>query len=158
VTLVLTRVDDRLIHGQVVVGWGRVLSPDRIVLVDDEIAGEAWEHELYRTGVPPSLDLDFLTVVEAASRVPEWAASAERVLVLVADVGSVARLCNDAPAITAINLGGFHRGDGRTQRLPYLFLSDDEVATLQGLEARGVRVTAQDLPNASPVALEKLCT
>lgn len=157
-TLVLTRVDDRLIHGQVVVGWGRALSPDRIVLADDAIAGEEWEHELYRTGVPSALRVDFMTVTDAAHCVPELAASAERVVVLVADVASAVRLCQEAPAITAVNLGGFHRGDGRKQRLPYLFLSDEELATLRGLQERGVTITAQDLPNAMPVTLEKLCT
>lgn len=156
-TLVLTRVDDRLIHGQVVVGWGRALSPDRIVLVDDRIAGEEWEHDLYRAGVPSALSVDFLTIAEAAGRIPDWTASAERVLLLVADVDSVARLCEGAPAITAVNLGGFHRGDGRKQRLPYLFLSDEELSSLRGLEQRGVQVTAQDLPNTPPVPLEKLC-
>lgn len=155
-TLVLTRVDDRLIHGQVVVGWGRALSPDRLVLADDAIAGEAWEHDLYRTGVPPAVAVDFVTIAEAARRIPEWEASGERVLILVADVESVTRLCAEAPTITAVNLGGFHRADGRKLRLPYLFLSDEELQDLAALEDRGVTVTAQDLPNASPVALEKL--
>ncbi len=42
-SLDLVRVDDRLIHGQVVVGWGRELKPDLVVLVDDEVAANEWE-------------------------------------------------------------------------------------------------------------------
>ena len=49
----LYRIDDRLIHGQVVVGWGQPLSLRFIVLVDDEVASSDWEQELYRMGVPP---------------------------------------------------------------------------------------------------------
>jgi mannose/fructose/N-acetylgalactosamine-specific phosphotransferase system component IIB len=41
--IVLFRVDDRLTHGQVVVGWGRPLGINRIVLVDEQVAGSAWE-------------------------------------------------------------------------------------------------------------------
>jgi mannose/fructose/N-acetylgalactosamine-specific phosphotransferase system component IIB len=51
--IVLFRVDERLIHGQVVVGWGGPLHADRIVVVDDAIAGSPWEQELYCLGVPP---------------------------------------------------------------------------------------------------------
>ena len=45
-SIVLVRVDDRLIHGQVVVGWVQALGAQRIVLVDDEVSANAWEREL----------------------------------------------------------------------------------------------------------------
>ncbi|MCH6547189.1 MAG: PTS sugar transporter subunit IIB, partial [Gemmatimonadetes bacterium] len=55
----LVRVDDRLIHGQVVVGWGRELQPDLVVLANDEVAANDWEQELYRLGVPERIDVKF---------------------------------------------------------------------------------------------------
>ena len=51
-SLVLVRIDDRLIHGQVTVGWGSFLNPDRIMLVSDDIAQNNWEKELYESCVP----------------------------------------------------------------------------------------------------------
>ena len=57
VAIELYRIDDRLIHGQVVVGWGQPLDLGFIVLVDDEVAGSEWEQELYRMGVPPEMDV-----------------------------------------------------------------------------------------------------
>ncbi len=59
VTLELNRIDDRLIHGQVVVGWGQPLDVEFIVLVDDAVAASDWEQELYRMGVPPEMDVRF---------------------------------------------------------------------------------------------------
>jgi mannose/fructose/N-acetylgalactosamine-specific phosphotransferase system component IIB len=59
VTLVLNRIDDRLIHGQVVVGWGQPLDVRFIVLVDDAVAASDWEKELYRMGVPPEMEVRF---------------------------------------------------------------------------------------------------
>ncbi len=56
VPIELFRIDDRLIHGQVVVGWGQPLDVGFIVLVDDEVATSEWEQELYRLGVPPGMD------------------------------------------------------------------------------------------------------
>ena len=53
--LELCRIDDRLIHGQVVLGWGQQMRLGFIVLVDDEVAESEWERELYRMGVPPEV-------------------------------------------------------------------------------------------------------
>ena len=61
------RIDDRLIHGQVVVGWGQPLDLQFIVLVDEEVASSDWEQELYRMGVPPEMDVYFESIDSAAS-------------------------------------------------------------------------------------------
>ena len=70
-TLELYRIDDRLIHGQVVVGWGQPLDIDFIVLVDDTVATSDWEQELYRMGVPPEMDVYFHTATTRSTRMPE---------------------------------------------------------------------------------------
>ncbi len=106
-SIALYRLDDRLIHGQVVVGWGKPLNVGFIVLVDDAVRSSAWEQELYRMGVP-----------------------------------------------TRVNVGGVHHRPGRSERLRYVYLSDAEAAQLRKLAARGVQVTAQDVPTAVPVPLE----
>jgi len=59
-SLALYRIDDRLIHGQVVVGWGQPLHVSFIVLVDDEVSSSDWEQDLYRMGVPPEIDVIFV--------------------------------------------------------------------------------------------------
>ena len=61
----LYRIDDRLIHGQVVVGWGQPLDISFIVLVDDEVASSEWEQELYRMGTPPDMDVYFHSLADA---------------------------------------------------------------------------------------------
>lgn len=155
-SLILVRVDDRLIHGQVVVGWGQALGPDRIVLADDEIAESDWERELYRAGVPADLDVEFTTIAEAADRIDELIGSSARTVLLVADVQSLIRLCEAAPQIQEVNLGGVHMDGGRVRKLPYLFLSETEVGQLRALRDRGVTITAQDLPTTPRVPLEKL--
>ena len=51
-SVLLFRVDERLIHGQVVVGWARRLHPRRIIVVDDDVAADPNEQSIYRTGLP----------------------------------------------------------------------------------------------------------
>lgn len=155
-TISLVRVDDRLIHGQVVVGWGQALSPQRFVLVDDEIAADEWEAELYRAGVPDDVAVEFATIDEAGRRFDWWMRSKERTILLVKDVDGLLRLCAETSSITDINLGGLHQDGGRIQRLPYVFLNEDEMTKLKALERRGIAITAQDLPNARPVPLGEL--
>lgn len=149
----LFRIDDRLIHGQVVVGWGQPMGLGFIVLVDDEVAGSEWERELYRMGVPPEMEVIFETVQGAAARFAEFEREERKGILLTGDVGSMARLAAAVPAIKRVNLGGVHHRAGRVQRLRYVFLAPDEERTLREMEGRGVSVTAQDVPNARPVPL-----
>ena len=152
----LYRIDDRLIHGQVVVGWGQPLDLRFIVLVDDEVAASDWEQELYRMGVPPEMDVYFESVVAAAERLAGYQADPRRGLLLTGDIGTMARLIAATGSIGAVNLGGIHHRPGRTQRLRYVFLSPDEEAQLRGLEAEGIEVSAQDVPAARPLPLDEV--
>ena len=154
-SIALYRVDDRLIHGQVVIGWGRPLGAEFIVLVDDQVAASDWEQDLYRMGVPPSMEVIFATVAEAIQRLPEWLADPRTGLLLTADIPTMAALHAGAPAVREINIGGIHHKPGRTERLPYVYLNDEEYRTLQALEGSGATVTAQDVPTSPQVSLEK---
>src|SRR5919109_1735041 len=151
--IVLCRVDDRLIHGQVVIGWGRPLNIDLIILVDDQVAASEWEQELYRMAVAPGLEVRFATVAEAAKEMPDWQSNGRRGLVLTGDIETMAALHAASPQIVhKINLGGIHHRPGRRERLPFVYLTDQELRTLLALEADGAVVTAQDLPTTPPVA------
>jgi mannose/fructose/N-acetylgalactosamine-specific phosphotransferase system component IIB len=154
--VVLYRVDDRLVHGQVVIGWGKPLNLRFVVLVDDGVAASDWERDLYRMGVPPEIDLTFYSTSEAIRLLPEWRDDPRNGLVLTADVATMAALCQGAPPVERVNLGGVHHKPGRTARLPYVFLTDEEFRVLEGLQAAGTGVAAQDLPTSQPVALEQL--
>lgn len=156
-TLELFRIDDRLIHGQVVVGWGQPLDLKFIVLVDDAVAASDWEQELYRMGVPPEMDVYFHDVGTAAERLPTYRSDPRAGLLLTGDIATMQRLAETvAPPLDAVNVGGIHSRPGRVQRLRYVFLSIEEAAELRALAARGVKVTAQDLPGARCVPLEDL--
>ena len=151
--LELFRIDDRLIHGQVVVGWGQPMRLDFIVLVDDEVAASEWERELYRMGVPPEVDVVFETVEGAAARIDEFARDPRPGILLTGDVDSMARLAQACGRVRTVNLGGIHHRAGRAQRLRYVFLAPEEEQALRALEQTGIAVTAQDVPGARPVPL-----
>jgi mannose/fructose/N-acetylgalactosamine-specific phosphotransferase system component IIB len=156
-SIVLCRIDDRLIHGQVVIGWGRALGINLIILVDDQVATSEWEQELYRMAVAPEIEVRFVTVAQAATQMVDWQSNGKRGLVLTGDLETMAALRAISPEVVQrINLGGIHHRPGRRERLPFVYLSDQELQTLQALEAGGAVITAQDLPTTPPVALRVL--
>jgi len=148
------RIDDRLIHGQVVVGWGQPLALAFVVLVDDEVAASDWEKDLYRMGVPPEMQVHFESVASALEHLADYQAMPVPGLLLTGDTAAMRALVEGGAAIPRVNLGGIHHRAGRVPRLRYVFLSPDEEADLRAIAARGVVVTAQDVPAATPVALD----
>ena len=154
-TVLLYRIDDRLIHGQVVVGWGQPLNVGFIVLVDDMVASSDWEQELYRMGVPPAMDVYFHTAADAVAALPRYRADPRKGILLTGDIATMRTLV-DAAGVDAVNVGGIHSRADRVQRMRYVFLSPEEELALRGLAARGATVTAQDVPGARPVSLDDL--
>lgn len=152
-SIALYRIDDRLIHGQVVVGWGQRLNVGFIVLVDDAVRASPWEQELYRMGVPPDIEMIVASRAEAAARLPEWEADPRVGIVVAGDVGTLAALTENGDHVKRINVGGIHQRPGRRERLRFVFLSDAEAEQLHALAARGIQVTAQDVPTARAVPL-----
>ena len=152
-TLALYRIDDRLIHGQVVVGWGQPLDIGFIVLVDDNVAASDWEQELYRMGVPVEMDLYFHDVPGALEALGRYRADRRPGMLVTGDIATMQRLVDADAAIRAVNLGGIHHKAGRTQRMRYVYLSDDEADSLRRMSTGGVTITAQDVPTARPVPL-----
>jgi PTS system mannose-specific IIB component/fructoselysine and glucoselysine-specific PTS system IIB component len=156
-SIVLCRIDDRLIHGQVVIGWGSPLGINQIILVDDQVEASEWEQELYRMAVVPEIEVRFVTVAEATAHLPEWQSNGKRGLVLTGDLDTMAALHRASPDIVhRINLGGIHHRPGRRERMPFVYLTDQELRTLASMEAQGAVVTAQDLPTSPAVPLRNL--
>jgi PTS system mannose-specific IIB component/fructoselysine and glucoselysine-specific PTS system IIB component len=144
----LYRIDDRLIHGQVVVGWGQPLNIRFLVLVDDLVASSDWEKELYRMAIPPEMEIVFADVDAAIRDHGRYANDPRPGMLITSDIASMLRLVKGVKAIGSVNLGGIHHRAGRNEKLRYVFLTPEEEEKLRALEGAGVEVTAQDVPSA----------
>ena len=154
-TLVLNRIDDRLIHGQVVVGWGQPLDVAFIVLVDDAVAASDWEQELYRMGVPPEMEVRFHSAADAAPLLDGYRTERRPGILLTGDIATMRTLVEDG-GVRDVNVGGIHHRAGRIQHLRYVFLTPQEQDALRELADLGAVVTAQDVPAARAMPLEEL--
>ena len=156
-SILLFRVDERLIHGQVVIGWGSQLRPDRYVVVDDQLAESEWEQELYRLAAGEGTEVAFHSVEDARTHLEEWRAAETRTVLLTRDMDSMLRLAR-ARALEgeSVNLGGIHHAEGRARVRTYLYLNDEDRARVRALEDEGARVYGRDLPSSLKVGLDDL--
>jgi len=156
VPIVLYRVDERLVHGQVVIGWGSQLHPDRYVVVDDDLSQSQWEQDLYRLGAGGA-EVVFSGCTEARGRLAEWRDAPQRTILLTRDVATMSRLA-EGGALNgeSIVLGGVHPAPGRREALTYVHLTEKEMADLAVIAAAGADVFGGDLPDSQRVDLDHL--
>jgi len=156
VSIVLQRVDERLIHGQVVIGWGGHLRPGRYLVVDDELAASEWEQELYALGAGDS-EVVFTTVDEARQELETRRSEPQKSILLTSDITTMLRLAaGGLLRDTSVNLGGIHHAPERIEVLTYLHLTPEDRDDLMALAAEGVNISARDLPDAHKVSFEAL--
>ncbi len=154
--ILLARVDDRLIHGQVVHGWGRPLDATLFAIVSDELRADAERSELYLFAVPEGARGVVISEAEALSPVFLGDAASERTILLFLDLASPLRLAESGFPLEALNIGGLHHAAGKHEVLPYVFLDGADRDRLRALAARGVRVAARDLPGNAEHGLDEL--
>jgi mannose/fructose/N-acetylgalactosamine-specific phosphotransferase system component IIB len=150
VTLALARVDDRLVHGQVVLAWGQALSAARLLVADDTVAAIAWERELVRASAC-DLEVVVATVAEVPALLAEEAHRPGAAILLFRSLASALAARQAGADFAELDLGGLHYAPGKERMLDYVFLDAADRRDLAALAAAGVRVFAQDVPSARPV-------
>ncbi|MCB0290970.1 MAG: PTS sugar transporter subunit IIB [Calditrichaeota bacterium] len=152
----IVRIDDRLIHGQVLVGWGNHYSIKRIVVGNDEIADNEWEKNLLLMAVAAPMEAQVLSLEETLAFTHAHIQAPDLSMVLLASPLDLARMAENGLQWKQINLGGIHYEEGRRQFLPYLFLSDREITLFRRLMKEGFRFECQDVPGSNRYNLEKV--
>lgn len=154
--IVLLRIDERLIHGQVVIGWANQLRPDRYVVVDDDLAASRWEQDLYRLGAA-GVEVAFFSTADALTHLDEWRTGFDRTILLTRDIATMRRLAESGPLRgESVVIGGVHHAPGRDEALTYVHLTEKELGDLEAIDAAGVEVVARDLPDSPRVELDLL--
>jgi PTS system mannose-specific IIB component len=145
--IALMRVDDRLVHGQVVEGWLPSLKADLIVVVSDAAASDPIQSALMKMAMPPTVGLLVLGIADAADALASPQMAARRALVLVPGPAEALALLKKGVAVDRINVGGLHFTIGKVQLGRALFLDEKDKDALRAIAARGVRLEGRPLPS-----------
>lgn len=151
--IVLFRVDDRLIHAQVAVGWASALRADRIVLADDRVAASEWDRSLYAEAVSPETKASILSIPEAIAQLRGGVFDRERVILVVRHPHGVVELLDGGVSAREVNVGGLHFREGAEQVADGVYIDAGEKAVLRDLVKRGIKLDGRALPTSEPVTL-----
>ncbi|OGR86816.1 MAG: hypothetical protein A3J74_06475 [Elusimicrobia bacterium RIFCSPHIGHO2_02_FULL_57_9] len=145
-SLALVRIDDRLIHGQVVEGWIPYLKVDQVLVVSDAAAADEIQITLMRLALPDAIDLEVLPVAEAARHPAFNPDYLRHVLVLAPGPQEVLGLLEKGAVFSRVNVGGLHYTAGRVQLGKAIFLSEQDKEALRSISRRGVKLEGRALP------------
>lgn len=149
--IVTSRIDSRLIHGQVVEAWVPHLKVARLVVADDTAAADPLAKVAFGLAVPPGVELVVAPVAQVDFAT--LAADGVRTLVLFRDVPSaVAARAAGLPS-GPLNLGNVHSGPGRVAVSRSVFLDDGDARALASLRDGGMAVSIQAVPAEPPQPL-----
>jgi PTS system mannose-specific IIB component len=150
--IVLTRIDDRLLHGQVIVSWIPFLKIDEIVIVDDEYASDEFMSTLMKEAAPDYIKVNVLSVNESA----EYLNSGQddtNLLLISRYVENIEKLINLNVRISKVNIGGLGFCEGRKKYLNAIHMSELELNILKNISEKGIAVEVQMLPRDKVIIL-----
>ena len=144
--IVLTRIDNRLIHGQVVQGWLPSLNVSEVLIVSPRAQKTQLMQKMFRLSLPSGYKLTVLGAEEAAAY---SAKSQEKLFVIIEDVSVLHDMLKAGFAPNVITLGNTQFGEGKKQYSQGVFLSEDEVKELKTLEQeKHIAVQVRSLPTS----------
>lgn len=145
--IIHTRVDDRLIHGQVATMWTNQLGATRIMVVDDKAACDDVMKMSLKMATPSGVALSVLPVEKAAIRINANAYEGQRVFLIVKSPDTLLRLVQQNVEIKKVNVGNLTYYDGRVKISNTVAVSEEEVKNFRKLKDRGVEIALQLTPN-----------
>ncbi len=152
--IILYRVDDRLVHGQVVEGWVPHLHAEELAVVSDELAGDEMRRAIMRFATPEGVDLKIMTVDEAAAYLPEAQVSRSKVLLLLPGLEEALALSGKGIKIPSLNIGGMHYSAGKNLSIgKAIFLSEADCSALRELSSAGIAIEGRGVPSDKPLNL-----
>lgn len=137
------RVDDRLIHGQVVTQWVKVFHAQKIVVIDDQVAIDKMQKSILKFAAPPDLKVSILSVEKAAEAWKKNKFGSGNVFVLFRDVKQIAELQEAGVSFDEITIGQMAVIHDRKQIYKQVGLSESEAQTLMDIEKSGVKLCFQ---------------
>ncbi len=155
--IALARIDDRLIHGQVVTAWLQTIGPcDEILVCDDRASKDQLLQQVLMMSKPPDKSLRVLSTDETIAEFKSNADDPRRVLLITRGPEAMLNLVQNGVTIDHLNVGGMGGGSARKKLHRNVSATDEEVETLRQIQALGVRVELKMLPSNSAVDLASI--
>ncbi len=154
--IVLTRIDDRLIHGQVMTAWLNYTGANRIVIVDDIVAKDEFIISILKMAVPAGIKVNIYDITKAVTKFQEEKETNDKIIILVKTPQTIYSLLEKGLEIKNLNVGGMGAQPGRKKLYRNISASDEEKEIFKKLIAKGIETTIRIIPDNKEVKVDKL--
>lgn len=153
--ILLTRIDNRLIHGQVATQWNSTLGANLILVANDDVAGNKMRQNLMNMAAPTGVATRFFSLQKTIDVIHK--ASPKQHIFLVAENPSdVLTLVKGGVPIRKVNIGNMHMSEGKRQVATSVAVDDAYVAAFKELQDLGVELEIRRVPSTPAEDINKL--
>ena len=153
--IVLTRIDNRLIHGQVATQWCGVVGANLLLVANDAVSKDEFRQGLMNMAAPAYAQTRFFSI-EKTCAIIDKASPAQKIAIICENPQDVLRLVKGGVPIKKVNIGNMHMADGKRQVATSVAVNDDDVATFKKLQDLGVELEIKRVPDTPVENLDKL--
>lgn len=147
--ILLTRIDNRLVHGQVGVTWTKTLGANLIIVADDIVAAEPLQQTLMQvTAKSSGAGIRFFTV-EHTAKIISNAAPEQKIFIICRTPKEVRQLVELGVDLKDVNVGNMHFSEGKKPITKKVYVNEQDMEDLKFVSAKGINVYAQDVPGDS---------
>lgn len=154
--LAMVRVDERLVHGQVTMGWTRSLGANIILVANDAAANDPVQKNLMQLASPPDTTLEVLGLDETVEKLNAQSWPDGVVLLLVHDPIDLLHLVEKGLSIEYVNVGGVRQPGANIKLTKEVSATQDELEAWKKLDQHGIRIDVQWLPGQSSRNLNEI--
>jgi mannose/fructose/N-acetylgalactosamine-specific phosphotransferase system component IIB len=142
----LVRVDDRLVHGQVVLKWTRAIGANMILVADDIAANDVLQQTLMRVAAPPGIQLEVHTIADAANKLNSGEWKQKEIFVIVRNPITLLKFVNEGAEIEYVNVGNAGGGEGKTRLTKQVAATQEELSAWHSLNEKNIKLEVQWVP------------
>ena len=153
--ILLTRIDNRLIHGQVATQWTSFLGANLLLVANDKVAGDAMRQGLMDMAAPAGAQTRYFTI-EKTINIIHKAADRQQIFIICENPQDVLRLVEGGVPIKKLNIGNMHMAEGKRQVAGVVAVDDADVEAFRKLRELGVELEIQKVPTEAKEDPEKL--
>jgi len=147
------RIDNRLVHGQVIETWIPYFKSKYVVVANDELNNDAIRQEIIKLAIPASLKVFFCGVQEVLKTIKKILLRKNgQIFILFASCQDAKKAFDIGLKFRTLNLGNLHYGPGKIQVCDHIFLSQDDISCLRYLNKRGISLDFRCVPN-NPISI-----
>lgn len=151
--IVLARIDDRLIHGQVATVWTKVTNCQRIIVCDDDVASDSIRSTLLKQVAPPGIKSSVVSVDKGVRAYNNPKYENDKCMLLFTNPASVLRMVEAGVNIKSVNIGGMSFKEGKKQITNAVSVNDDDIAAFKALHAKGIELEIRKVDSDAKVDL-----